>query len=76
MTWLARLLGRFIEATMHAYRAAAQARHEREHPPVIVPRLLTPSDSPEMDLTNEFVLRDSLRKALRQHHPDEPVAQA
>ena len=76
MTWLARMLGRFVEVAVHEYRAAARERFEREHPAGSVPRLFPDYDCPQMAIANEFALRMTLRKALRQHHPEEAPYEA
>lgn len=73
--WLIRTLAVAVEAFEFELRAARQRRYEREHPVYRSPRLLT-SDSPEMDIVHEYILRDSLRRALHRFSPSEQTPEA
>ncbi len=74
--WLVRFAAVVAELYEHELRQARQRRYEREHPPYPAPRLLTATDSPEMDAVNEWLVRKHLHDALHRFSPSEQTPEA
>jgi len=73
---LIRLLATAVASFEFELRAARQRRIDRSNQPLLAPTLFPDDPADDERIVRDTLLRETLRLALRKHHPDQPPFEA